>query len=55
MFALASKTISTNTTINLIILGSGSCLALCLYLLGPAYPLVCEPAFAPMSLQTSMP
>lgn len=45
MSILPRKPISTDTAINLVILCSGSCLALSLYLLGPAFAVLEGPAF----------
>lgn len=45
MRILPRKPMSTDAFINLVILCSGSCLALCLYLLGPAFPVIEQPAF----------
>lgn len=45
MRILPRKSLSTDAAINLVILLSGSCLAICLYLLGPAFSVMERPAF----------
>lgn len=45
--------LSLNSIINLTILSSGACLALCLYLLGPGYSNFSAPVFDAPSLVTA--
>lgn len=54
MRILPRKSLSANTTINLVILTSGSCVALCLYLLGPAFSVIERPAFQAPALAATI-